>query len=72
MPQGGESGQPWDTGQHTGEPGQQWQGGAPGQGGVPPQGGRGVPEQHWAGDTTAQQQYGYPAEGRQFGYPSEG
>jgi uncharacterized RDD family membrane protein YckC len=74
MPQGGESGQPWDTGQHIGEPEQQWQsstpsqggvpgqGSVPGQGGVPAQGGREVPEQQWAGDPRGQQ-YGYPSEG---------
>src|SRR5258708_7499131 len=45
MPQGGESGQPWDTGEHLGEPEHPWQGstssqrGGPSQGGVPGQGG---------------------------------
>ena len=37
MPQGGESRQPWDTGQHIGKPGQQWQSGMSSRAGTPGQ-----------------------------------
>src|SRR5215472_2333799 len=77
-PQGGESSQPWDAGQHTGDPEQQGQSSTPGQGGRPGQSGTpafgGVPaqggrEEQW--DDT-ERQYGLPAESeQQFGYPSE-
>jgi uncharacterized RDD family membrane protein YckC len=68
MPQGGESGQPRETGQQTDTPGQQWQ--APGQSGVPGQSGTagqgGIPNQPappgqpWTNEPQGQYQYGAP------------
>lgn len=68
MPQGGESGQPRETGQQTDTPGQQWQ--APGQSGVPGQSGTagqggipnqpGPPGQQWTNEPQGQYQYGAP------------
>jgi uncharacterized RDD family membrane protein YckC len=84
MSQGGESSQPWDATQHTGDPGQQRQSSTPGQGGVPSQGGvpgrgdmparGGVPAQSGREEPEqwGQHAYGFPAEsGQQYGYPSE-
>jgi uncharacterized RDD family membrane protein YckC len=71
MPQGGESGQPRETGQQTDTPGQQWQ--APGQSGVPGQSGTagqggipnqaGPPGQQWMNEPQGQYQYGAPPQG---------
>jgi uncharacterized RDD family membrane protein YckC len=71
MPQGGESGQPRETGQQTDTPGQQWQ--APGQSGVPGQSGTagqgGIPNQAappgqpWTNEPQGQYQYGAPPQG---------
>jgi uncharacterized RDD family membrane protein YckC len=67
MPQGGGSGEPWETGQQAAAAGQQWQGGAPGQGNVP---GR----DNLAG--AGQQQYGGPPPGdlpgQQYNGPMQG
>jgi len=68
MPQGGESGQPEDTGQQTEMPGQRWggqrpvpgQSGTAGQGGIPSQ--AGPPGQRWPGGQ-GQYRYGVPPQG---------
>jgi uncharacterized RDD family membrane protein YckC len=62
MPQGGESGQPWDTAQHRDEPGQQWQSGMSSQAGMPGQ--EGVPGQRgMPGQGTVPGQGAVPAQG---------
>jgi uncharacterized RDD family membrane protein YckC len=86
MPQGGESGQPRDTGQHIGEPGQQWQSGmssragTPGQEGVPGQrsmpGEGAVPAQGGPGEASDASFAAQPVTGDHRGqapydYPSE-
>jgi uncharacterized RDD family membrane protein YckC len=80
MPQGGESGQPRETGQQTDTPGQQWQ--APGQSGVPGQSGTagqgGIPNQAappgqpWTNEPQGQYQYGAPPQGGMGGGPQGG
>lgn len=75
MPQGGESGQPWDTGPGAG---QQWQGG-PQQGnppqGPPPQGGQGGQPsggQPYGGQPYGQQPGGQQYGNQQYGTPPQG
>src|SRR5580693_174848 len=85
MPQGGESGQPWDTGQHIGEPGQEWQSGMSSQAGLPGQEGvtgqRGMPGQSAVpaqggpgqanADALAAQPVTSDHRGQPYDYPSE-
>ncbi len=86
MPQGGESGQPRETGQQTDTPGQEWQNRTPGQSAVPGQSGTagqggipnqaGPPGQQWTGEPQGQYQYGTPPQGgmsgEQWGSPMAG
>jgi uncharacterized RDD family membrane protein YckC len=80
MPQGGEPGQPKESGQQTEMPGQRWAGqkpvpgqsGTAGQGGIPNQ--AGPPDQQWP-EQQSRYQYGVPPQGRgdqQWGSPMTG
>jgi uncharacterized RDD family membrane protein YckC len=59
MPQSGESGQSWQTGQQTGRPAQEWSGSVPSQAGPPDSSPGGAPSWPWTGESQAQQ-YGSP------------
>jgi uncharacterized RDD family membrane protein YckC len=82
MPQGGESGQPRETGQQTDTPGQEWQSRTPGQSAVPGQSGTagqgGIPSQpgpagqQWTGEPQGQYQYGAPPQGGMSGGYQDG
>jgi uncharacterized RDD family membrane protein YckC len=69
MPQDGESGQPWDTGQHIGEPGQQWQSGMSSQAGMPGQ--EGVPSQRSMPGQGAVPAQGGPGQASGDAYPAQ-
>jgi uncharacterized RDD family membrane protein YckC len=71
MPQGGGSGQPWETGPQAGAAGASGPGGAPGQGGAP--GYNSMSGQGPAmGAQQGQQQYGSPPQGGGPGQPAGG
>jgi uncharacterized RDD family membrane protein YckC len=82
MPQGGESGQPRETGPQTDTPGQEWQSRTPGQSAVPGQSGTagqgGIPSQpgpagqQWTGEPQGQYQYGAPPQGGMSGGYQDG